>query len=567
MRRTVKNTDELLQIVDEYDAVSFDIFDTLIMRKTLLPQDVFAIAEQKLAGQGCFCDFVLNRKRAILENTTANPNINEIYDHFAKISDLSVSECQVLMQLELELERKVLVSRRTVVEALKRIHNMGKPVFLITDMYLPADIIEEILAGLGVTDYDDLLVSCDYRTLKTENLFSVYRKKHPYNRYLHIGDNLTSDIECAEKNGIDTVYLPSALNAFREHDKKGLIPQANTVYKRNMLGFMLADLYNDPFALPKEREWHIQDVAMITMAPIVFCMVAKLKRIVEERHYGKILFAARDGYLLKKLYDEIKGENDPEAVYFYTSRRAVTNISCENEHQILWLANLPYSYEKEKILKNVFGLSDTEYNEKEEFNTNILNYKAEIMRISNERKENYRKYLHNIGVSGDTYLFVDLVSSGTCQMYIDRLIDGELAGYYLCKLKTDEQAKECLNYSSLYKPVPIGDETYSFYKLYYLFESVLTSGEPSLDCFDREGKPIFLAETRSAEEINQVESLQSSLAGYFREMWCLCDGMREPAELFADRLIEFWRENIRECKINVNLQDDWMGTQIVVNDI
>ena len=88
-----------------------------------------------------------------------------------------------------------------------------------------------------------------------------------------------------------------------------------------------------------------------------------------------------------------------------------------------------------------------------------------------------------------------------------------------------------------------------------------------MDCFDREGKPIFLAETRSAEEINQVESLQSSLAGYFREMWCLCDGMREPAELFADRLIEFWRENIRECKINVNLQDDWMGTQIVVNDI
>ena len=51
MRRTVKNTDELLQIVDEYDAVSFDIFDTLIMRKTLLPEDVFAIAEQKLAGR------------------------------------------------------------------------------------------------------------------------------------------------------------------------------------------------------------------------------------------------------------------------------------------------------------------------------------------------------------------------------------------------------------------------------------------------------------------------------------------------------------------------------------
>lgn len=567
MKHTVKNINELMQLIDDYDAVSFDIFDTLIMRKTLLPEDVFIIAEQKLNSRGYQCDFVSNRKRAILENTTANPNIHEIYEQFAEFSGLSVAECQDVMQAELDIEKKVLVSRRTVVETMKRIHNMGKPVFLITDMYLPADIIEEILAGLGVTDYDDLLVSCDNRTLKTENLFSVYLKKHPYNRYLHIGDNLSSDIECAEKNGIDTVYLPSALSVFREYDKKNLIAQADTIYKRNMLGYMLADLYNDPFSLPEEREWHIQDMTMIAMAPIVFCMVTRLKRVVEERHYGKVLFASRDGYLLKELYDEIRGENDPEAVYFYTSRRAVTNISCEDDYRILWLANLPYSYEKDKILEKVFGLSDAEYNEKEDFNANILNHKAEIIRISNERKENYRKYLDNIEVGRDTYLFVDLVSSGTCQMYMDRLIDGDLVGYYLCKLKTDEQAKENLDFISLYKPVPIGDETYNFYKLYYLFESVLTSGEPSLDCFDRDGNPVFLAETRSAEEINQVESLQRSLADYFREMWYLCEGMREPAVHYADGLIGFWREIVRQCAINVNLQDDWMGTQIIVNNI
>lgn len=567
MKRTVKSINELMQVIDEYDAISFDIFDTLIMRKTLLPEDVFIIVEQKLISRGCLCDFASNRKRAILENTIANPNIHEIYDQFAEFTGLSAAVCQDIMQLELDIERKVLVKRKAVAAVLKRIHDMGKPVILITDMYLPVDIIEEILAGLGITYYDDLLVSCDNRSLKIESLFTIYQERHPYDRYLHIGDNLSSDIECAEKNGIDTVYLPSALNVFRGRDSQDLLGQADTIIKRNMLGFMLANLYNDPFTLPEAREWHIEDMATVAMAPIVFCMLARLKGIVEERHYGKILFASRDGYLLKKLYDEVREENDPVGVYFYTSRRAVTNVSCEDNQQILWLANLPYSYNKEKILENVFGLSAVEYHEKEDFNANILRYKDEIIRVSNERRENYRKYLNNLGVDKDTYLFVDLVSSGTCQMYIDRLIEGELVGYYLCKLKTDERAKESLNYISLYKPVPIGDETYSFYKLYYLFESVLTSGEPSLDCFDGEGKPVFLPETRSGEEIDLVESMQRSLSSYFREMWYLCDGPRVPEEIYADRIIDFWRENVRRCAVNVNLQDDWMGTQITVNDI
>ncbi len=564
---TVKSIKELIQAADAYDAVSFDIFDTLIMRRTLFPEDVFIIVEQKLKARGFLCDFAANRKRAVLENTIPNPNIYEIYNQFAEFTGLSSQQCQEILALELEIEAKVLVRRNSVAEALKCIHQMGKPVFLITDMYLPGEMIREILSGLGITQYDDLLVSCDNRSLKAENLFSIYREKHPYGRYLHIGDNLLSDIACGEKNGMDVLYLPSAIHAFQERDTKNLLGLANTVYERNMLGFMLADLYNDPFAMPEEREWQIRDMALTAIAPIVFCMLAKLKGIVEKGNYAGILFASRDGYLLKSLYEEIKGEEDPEAIYFYTSRRAVTNVNCEEEEQILWLANLPYACGPEKVPEKVFGLSDVKYNAKETFNANILRYKQEIVQISGERKENYRRYLADTGVSRGTYLFVDLVSSGTCQMYLNRLTEGKLVGYYLCKLITDEQAKEDLDCFSLYQPVPVGDETYSFYKMYYLFESVLTSAEPSLDCFDSGGKPLFLPETRSEEEIELTESLQGSLTGYFRAMWYLCEGLREPNELYADRLVGYWREIARHSAIRVNLQDDWMGTNIQINEL
>lgn len=567
MKYTIRSIDELMELINGYDAVSLDIFDTLIMRKTLQPEDVFLIVEQKLADRGCHCDFVTNRKRAILENVIANPNIFQIYDQFAEFTGLPAVECQDILRLEIDIEKRVLITRKAIAGVLQRIHDLGKPVFLITDMYLPADIIKEILTGLGITQYDDLLVSCDNHSLKTESLFAIYRKKHAYTRYLHIGDNPLADIECAERNGIDTVYLPSALKMFLECDSQELFKQADTIEKRNMLGFMLAEIYNDPFMLPQKREWHIQDMTLLALAPVVFCMIAKLKGIVEKGNYEQVLFASRDGYVLKKLYDEIKEKGDAEGVYFYTSRRAVTNIFCEDDQQILWLANLPYACGKENVLKNVFGLIDANYDQEKEFNANILNHKEGIAEISQERRDNYQRYLANIGVDKGTYLFVDLVSSGTCQMYLEKLIEGELTGYYLCKLKTGERAKEDLKYVSLYEPVSIGDNTYSFYQLYYLFESVLTSREPSLDCFDKNADPVFLPEPRSNEEIEQVESLQRSLIAYFRDMWYLSGGSRKPDAIYVDKLIGFWRDTIKNCVINVNLRDDWMGTDIVVDNM
>ena len=47
-----KNEHELKQLVSQYDAVSFDLFDTLIMRKTLEPADVFDIVEDRIEKKG-----------------------------------------------------------------------------------------------------------------------------------------------------------------------------------------------------------------------------------------------------------------------------------------------------------------------------------------------------------------------------------------------------------------------------------------------------------------------------------------------------------------------------------
>ena len=44
----VAQREELAKLIDQYEVISFDIFDTLLMRRVLEPQDVFRLVEYTL---------------------------------------------------------------------------------------------------------------------------------------------------------------------------------------------------------------------------------------------------------------------------------------------------------------------------------------------------------------------------------------------------------------------------------------------------------------------------------------------------------------------------------------
>lgn len=140
MKYEVNNEDTLLELAYQYDNISFDIFDTLIMRKTLFPEDVFQIIEKKVCGKSD--RFATFRKRAILENDTPNPNIYEIYEKYAELTGISADVNKEILNLELDIEKAVLIKRESMCRLLHELKEKGKKVYLITDMYLPKSFIE-----------------------------------------------------------------------------------------------------------------------------------------------------------------------------------------------------------------------------------------------------------------------------------------------------------------------------------------------------------------------------------------------------------------------------------------
>ena len=128
----------------KYDVISFDIFDTLILRSLNNPVDVFALIGEELG----IYDFVTLRRKCETEmrkihlaNVKSNEvTISEIYDRVAYYSGIDSEKGQTL---ELEKELAVCFANPYMYEVFQILKHAGKTIVAVTDMYLPKNKMEK----------------------------------------------------------------------------------------------------------------------------------------------------------------------------------------------------------------------------------------------------------------------------------------------------------------------------------------------------------------------------------------------------------------------------------------
>ncbi len=105
---------QLRDMLMKYDAVSVDLFDTLVMRRVLFPADVFDVAAQRLRQQGyAIEDF--SGKRLESEQTLARTRpstLGEIYTHMAANYSIRSITPEELAELEWKTDCELMVPRR-----------------------------------------------------------------------------------------------------------------------------------------------------------------------------------------------------------------------------------------------------------------------------------------------------------------------------------------------------------------------------------------------------------------------------------------------------------------------
>lgn len=234
----------LVAEIEKHDIISFDIFDTLVMRKVYCNKDVFRIMalQLDLVWGIDFFSVRTEAERVLSEETY--PYIEEIYNYISRKHPCLKGKEAELIAMEIQLETELILPRRDVVELFELAKSLKKRVYIVSDMYMHHDTLAAILEKNGITGYDKLLVSSEYNSSKPQRLFEHYLKEIPDGTCLHIGDSWHCDIFPSGKLGIDSFRLKMSTEIYEYEENT--IPPADLA-ERTQVAEYVAEKYNSPF--------------------------------------------------------------------------------------------------------------------------------------------------------------------------------------------------------------------------------------------------------------------------------------------------------------------------------
>lgn len=219
----------MLNELDKYDIVSFNIFDTLILRNVLFPHDIIKLLANEVNIKYGIKDF--NYVRMNIEQEVRNRTIQqdgskedisltEVYEEIAvRYPELPVKE---IMNMECELEISNSTSNPLIKKLFEAAHSLNKTVLLLADTIIPQEAIVEILKQNSITGQNEIYLSSELKM--TESTGSVFRyiisKGYDAAKWLHISSNL-ADINEARTMGLTAGFFRTPRDwFFMERAKK-----------------------------------------------------------------------------------------------------------------------------------------------------------------------------------------------------------------------------------------------------------------------------------------------------------------------------------------------------------
>ena len=558
------------KIIDENTKlVSFDIFDTLITRPFVYPKDLFTFLNEdyRKMSNNLGIDFSKIREDCeVLARTEAHEQkkeevtLDRIYEIIKEEYDISDEIIKALKQKEIDLETRFCKKRETAYSIYKLAKYLGKRVICTSDMYLPIDVIKQILDKNGFKDIDKIYLSCEVmKTKATGNLYEYVLKEEnvePQNM-IHIGDNYRSDYEIPKKHKINSVYFPKTTVIMFDRNSTNNLAQMlttsmpfwrdnqtsmNFIGIRSMLAVVANKYFDNPYRIfNKESDFNIDPflIGYYAVGMYMFSVANWLLRKTENKGYKNLVFMARDGYLPMEIYNILKKyyNNVPDAKYLRVSRKALISAMIINKMDLYKLTdvinienhNPKYiiKYTKDSLkdytdeeIKNIIEKAGIKYEEdiktKQKFNklvkviiNNLFDEDKNRLKIQ-KLKGFFTKYYE------DKSATFDIGYSGRPELYLSLLCDKPIDTYFL-NINQDEAIKYSkiagYNLTTYFdaKPAVTG----------FAYESIISELAPSTIGYDLTGeevKPILEKNNKTYQERYIIGVMQEAAKQFVKDM-------------------------------------------------
>lgn len=480
----------LKQLIDKNNIISFDIFDTLILRNIFQPTDIFRILAKFAKDEFDIDDFFQKRvegeKKARDKVKNSEADFQEIYDEVEKLCGCNIEK---IKQMELQLEMEFSVINPYMMEIWKYASEQKKTIIFISDMYLSSDFIKKLLKKNGYK-VEHLYVSNEYRKNKgSKELYELVGQELNCKKtnWLHIGDNEYSDYKQAKEFGINAYHYKN-VSTYYEGTKELSISESV------LIGIQNNYLYNGI----QENYWN--KFGAKNAFPIYFGFAKWLYDLTKEE--DNLFFLARDGYIIKKIYDMFckMDENTIFTNYIYVSRKVlqlpllgtmpeldkvIRQLTDRTEldgeitlRETLYKVGIRDMDKAEKYM-NAFGflnLDEIVSPEKLYMAQNlIVKLSGAVRKYFSDKRKLLERYFEQEKVNCWNKLNVmDVGWKGSSQEVIEKILGKDVIGYYFGTADTLSRNKFCTMYGWIFddwNPTTVASEVYRYINMYELLFS------------------------------------------------------------------------------------------------
>lgn len=280
----------------QYDIISFDIFDTLLLRTVSNPTDVFVF----ISNKNLWLKFKTHRIKAEQEarklkfesNGTREVSITEIYNEVNSMTGIDINYG---INEEIEMEKKLCYANSYMVEVIRFLREHNKKIVCTSDMYWPKKYLKQLLEHCGYNDFDDIFVSCEYGVSKHEGkLFYHLKEKYGNDlKYIHIGDNYKADILGAEDANIDSFYYKGINEIGRPYRPLGISNIFSSIYN----ALVNSRLHKDEKVYSPQYEF-----GYLYGGFYIFGFINYIIEQCKSTNTDRILFIARDGDIYQQAF-------------------------------------------------------------------------------------------------------------------------------------------------------------------------------------------------------------------------------------------------------------------------
>ena len=396
---------------------SFDVFDTLIARRSITTHEVW----KRMAIEFNIPDF--DQVRPLPDDGSLS--FDGIYEQLITRGYITSDIKDALMKREIELE---IENSFGIQENLDRVEDGD---LLISDMYLPAAVILQMVRDAGLNKQVTI-----YQSNADKGNGKVWRELN-FKPIIHLGDNPHTDYNQPRAHGFNAeLYKGSEFTEVEEYLSKNKFQQIARLCRE-------IRLTNSPVTPPTTGYFRLSSQINL---PLLFVIIEQLKRSIGER---PIVFLGRDCQLMWRLYNGYFGT----AYYLPFSRKVAYTQS-----------TLAAEYLKKHSPENsvIVDISSTGETWTHMAKYGRFNVKSVIYSDSEER--NYLpdtfSYITKNSICGQTNLVLEIMNCGD-HGHLDSL--GQLGnGFISAVFAEPELSFEMIQ--SIHTPVYDAVDLTSFYK-------------------------------------------------------------------------------------------------------